>query len=568
MNYIKHDQYDQMYFSYLEQKYDLTRLIQGNQMKMLDKDMLFDLYNILFKEHVEVLRPKKQEVSRNEYIKFLLLNRILESNYLKIIKRYTVLNEHNSYLFISQLFDSFSTFSMWEDEDTGESEELLGSADQLVKETKKNPPAQLGSNKGRSSSHAGTGNNSQQNIVKQYSDLTDKVSKYINTNITFLQNLNQLSSLPTPDKVKSINMVYDLNRVADRLEKLKKELVMSDSGVSARLEKDLQKLSFYHGNSINKIIINEIDKLMRQISLQVEKDIHKKQQLYENLKKLSSHGYWDLTLDSLVRSNPEFCFYLAGIIKRHPEILKITKLIGNLKKIRIHKQKKLINSTYECKMNILTSSDITNLIPLELLYLEEQLENIFYNKLMEQKLYTYGYKSHSSKGKGGIIICLDTSGSMIGDKLDLLKAIILNIALGVLRQKRYFALINFSSSMKDILLLPHRPDFKEFIDLLTSSFYGGTNFDAPIKRTLEIIENFKNHRESDILIFTDGFGNLSDEVLNKLKRSQKKYHFGLFGFLIDDTSEDRTLADCCDRIFYLTSSNLLKDILNHLGKLA
>lgn len=84
--------------------------------------------------------------------------------------------------------------------------------------------------------------------------------------------------------------------------------------------------------------------------------------------------------------------------------------------------------------------------------------------------------------------------------------------------------------MKDVLLLPHRPDLKKFINLLTSSFYGGTNFDTPIKRTLEIIENLKHHRESDILIFTDGFGKLSDEVLNKLKRSQKKYRFGLFGF--------------------------------------
>lgn len=86
MNYIKHDQYDRMYFNYLEQKYDLTNLVQGNKMKILDRDMLFDLYNILFKEHLEVLAPNKRQVSRNDYIRFLLINKIMESNYLKKLK--------------------------------------------------------------------------------------------------------------------------------------------------------------------------------------------------------------------------------------------------------------------------------------------------------------------------------------------------------------------------------------------------------------------------------------------------------------------------------------------------
>jgi len=90
----------------------------------------------------------------------------------------------------------------------------------------------------------------------------------------------------------------------------------------------------------------------------------------------------------------------------------------------------------------------------------------------------------------------------------------------------------------------------------------------PIKRTLEIIENFRHHRESDVLIFSDGFGKLSDEVLNKLEIYKKKYHFGLFGFLIDDNSKSTSIANCCDRIFNLNSSNLLKDLLKHLEKLA
>ena len=241
--------------------------------------------------------------------------------------------------------------------------------------------------------------------------------------------------------------------------------------------------------------------------------------------------------------------------------------MGNLKTIKTKKDQRMNSSTYECKMNIAASDDITNLIPLELLYLDEQLENIFYNKLLEQKLFTYDYQARQSKGRGGIIVILDTSGSMIGNKLELLKGIILNLALIVLQRKRYFALINFSSSMQDVLLLPHRPLFQEFVRLLISSYYGGTNFNIPIQRALEIIKNFRFHRESDILIFSDGFGKLSAEVLNKLAADKQKYRFGLFGFLLDDNAKDTALAKCCDRVFDLNSSQLLKDLLKQLEQI-
>lgn len=566
MNFIKYDQYDQMYFSYLEHKHDLVRSLQGSHNKMIDKDMLLDLYNMLFKEHIQVLPVQEKEVSRNDFMKFLLIIKIMESNYLAKIKYYTVFNEQNSFLFITNLLNAFRNYSMWEEEDTENTDELLNSIEHSINSNNNSSKQDCAINENSSLQ-----TNSEKELPRntnQNNNLINKLSNYVATNISYLQNLDQLDSLPAPDKMKTINAIYDLNSVLDGLRKLKKEIKELTPEELDTLAKEQKDLSFSYGASANKIIVNEMDKILRQISLQVEQDIQKKQGLYNNLKKLSSHSYWDLALGNLIQTNPEFCFYLSSIVKNHPEIIKIARLMGNLKVIKTKKTKKMTRSTYECKMNISTSNDITNLIPLELLYLDDQLENIFYNKLIEQKLFTYDYRSRNNKGKGGIIVILDTSGSMIGDKLDLLKSIILNIALIVLQKKRYFALINFSSSMKDILLLPHRPEFQEFINLLTSSFYGGTNFDIPIKRTLEIIENFRNHRESDVLIFSDGFGKLSDEVLNKLETDRKKYHFGMFGFLIDDNSKSTSLAECCDRIFNLTSSNLLKDLLNHLEKLA
>jgi len=557
MNFIKYDQYDQMYFSYLEHKYDLLRSLQGSHNKIIDKDILLDLYNILFKEHIEVLPVREQEVSRNDFIKFLLINKILESNYLAKIKYYTVFNEQNSFLFIKSLLNAFRNYSMWEDDEAENTEQLLNAIESSF--SGGNSGAK---NDAKQDYAAGDGSSLPTDF--ENNDLMEQLSDYVAANASYLQSLEQLDSLPAHDKMKAMNAVYDLNAVLDGLKKLKKELKLPPGEPDIPAKE--QGVAFNYGAAANKIIVDEMDKILRRVSVQLEKDIQKKQGLYHNLKKLSSHSYWDLSLGNLIQTNPEFCFYLSGIIKNHPEVIKIARLMGNLKVIKTKKDKRMTRSTYECKMNISASNDITNLIPLELLYLDEQLEKIFYNKLIEQKLFTYDYQARNSKGRGGIIVLLDTSGSMIGDKLELLKAIILNIALIVLQKKRYFALINFSSSMNDVLLLPHRPEFQEFVSLLISSYYGGTNFDVPIKRTLEIIKNFRFHRESDVLIFSDGFGKLSDEVLDELETGKQKYRFGMFGFLLDDNSKDTALAKSCDRIFDLTSSQLLKDLLNQLEK--
>ncbi len=557
MNFIKFDQYDQMYFSYLEHKYDLLRSLQGSHNKIIDRDILLDLYNILFKEHVEVLPVREQDVSRNDFIKFLLINKLLGSNYLAKLKYYTVFNEQNSFLFIKNLLNAFRNYSMWEDDEAENTEQLLNAIESS------SSGGNGGSKNGAKKEHS-AGDGGSPLADSDNNTLMEQLSGYVAANVSYLQALEQLDSLPAHDKMKAMNAVYDLNAVMDGLKKLKKELQLSPGEPGMPAKK--QDLVFGPGPAANQIIVDEMDKIMRQVSAQLETDIQKKQGLYNNLKKLSSLSYWDLALSNLLQTNPEFCFYLSGLIKNHPEVIKIAKLMGNLKVIKTKKTKRMTRSTYESKMNIAASNDITNLIPLELLYLDEQLENIFYNKLIEQKLFTYDYQARNSKGRGGIIVLLDTSGSMIGDKLELLKAIILNIALIVLQKKRYFALINFSSSMQDVLLLPHRPEFQKFISLLISSYYGGTNFEVPIKRTLEIIKNFRFHRESDVLIFSDGFGKLSDEVLDELETGKQKYRFGMFGFLLDDNSKDTALAESCDRVFDLTSSQLLKDLLNQLEK--
>lgn len=554
MNFIKFDQYDQMYFSYLEHKYDLVRSLQGSHNKIIDRDILLDLYNILFKEHIEVLPVREEEVSRNDFIKFLLINRVMESNYLAKIKYYTVFNEQYSFLFIKNLLNTFRNYSMWEDDEAEAAEKLLNSIKSSINS---------GAN-GSQQEHVANDNSSMPANYEN-NDLMDQLSDYVDSNISSLQDLEQLDSLPAHDKMKAINAVYNFNTVLDGISRLKKELKLPPGGPDSPAREQKEPV-FGLGVAANKIIVDEMDKVLRQVSVRLETDIQKNQGLYNNLKKLSSHSYWDLALGNLLQTNPEFCFYLSDLIKNHPEVIKIARLMGNLKVIKTKKDRRMTRSTYECKMDICTSNDITNLIPLELLYLDEQLENIFYNKLIEQKLFTYDYQARNSKGRGGLIVLLDTSGSMIGDKLELLKAITLNIALIALQKKRYFALINFSSSMKDLVLLPHRPEFQEFIGLLISSYYGGTNFDVPIKRTLEIIRNFRFHRESDVLIFSDGFGKLSDEVLDELETGKQKYRFGMFGFLLDDNSKDTALARSCDRIFDLTSSQLLKDLLDQLEK--
>lgn len=169
------------------------------------------------------------------------------------------------------------------------------------------------------------------------------------------------------------------------------------------------------------------------------------------------------------------------------------------------------------------SADLQRLLPSELLNLEDvELEMLFYARLLEQNLQTYelsgityrnGETTEASRKRTGpVVACLDTSGSMAGEPLLKAKALLLAIANILKQEDRSLHVLLFGSSGEiREFSLQDAGNVAGLLQFLKQSFGGGTDFETPLRRAIEIIATQEDYLKADVLMISDGDCALSDE---------------------------------------------------------
>lgn len=226
---------------------------------------------------------------------------------------------------------------------------------------------------------------------------------------------------------------------------------------------------------------------------------------------------------------------------------KIKEFVRRLGKEYISEEKKMQSKIIKRMNNeilgIHKSNDLMRILPSELSNFEsEELEYLFYSKFLENSLLTYeivskDYENNLKsieeltkiKNKGPVIACLDTSGSMMGIPDLKAKALLLSISKILEKENRclYIILFGITDEIKE-LNLEKKEDIKKMISFLNNGFGGGTDFEAPLKRGVEIIGEYNNYNKADIVMITDGYCELSDEFIKKLKTNKRNLGFSIY----------------------------------------
>ena len=191
------------------------------------------------------------------------------------------------------------------------------------------------------------------------------------------------------------------------------------------------------------------------------------------------------------------------------------------------------------------SDDVMRLLPSELLNLEDEaLENLFYARLLEKQLQTYELQGTTQapgetteaqrKRTGPVVACLDTSGSMGGAPLLKAKALLLAIA-NILRQEDrslHVLLFGAADEIREFALedAQHSAGLLHF---LRQGFGGGTNFEAPLARAMQIIEQHPAYEKADVLMISDGDCQLSDHFCQHLHQRKAALDCMVYSVLCD-----------------------------------
>lgn len=250
-------------------------------------------------------------------------------------------------------------------------------------------------------------------------------------------------------------------------------------------------------------------------------------------------------------------------IRRSPKLNKLTDLVGRFKESAITEQKKKAkHGAVEIK-SVTVGDKIEDTLPSDRMNLcNEVTKKDFYRRMTGHQLMTYSKEAHKQKNKGPIIVCVDTSGSMSGDREIWSKALTVGVLEVAQMQKRDFACIVYSDYADEpIVIKKDEIAPQKIIDCAEVFHSGGTDFQSPLSKALELIKD-SAFKDSDILFISDGDCYVSDNFLREFKRIKEEKEFKTIGVLVNmgrGHCSDSSLKEFCDSITLVSDIADLKD---------
>jgi uncharacterized protein with von Willebrand factor type A (vWA) domain len=246
---------------------------------------------------------------------------------------------------------------------------------------------------------------------------------------------------------------------------------------------------------------------------------------------------------------------LSRRLARNRKLGELARLVGRFKQDARALRRKTLDRGVAEAYDVERGSDLGRLIPSELLALHHPgLARDFKRRLLEGEVLQYRLREDEQKGKGPMVVCVDVSSSMQGDKELWAKAVCLTLMDIARRQRRLFRAVLFSSGEGSLKVLDlnrerrYRPELSKVLELAEYFPGGGTDFERPIDAAVELLED-KKLKRGDIVIITDGESSVSPAWLARLRRRKEELDFSIFAVLVDvGSSELSTLAQFSDRV--------------------
>lgn len=248
---------------------------------------------------------------------------------------------------------------------------------------------------------------------------------------------------------------------------------------------------------------------------------------------------WSTQFGGGQRSSPGAQIELGRQLARNPKLKRMAQLVGRMRE----NARALRRTMYERNSAEVFATgqgaDLSRLLPPELLSLRHPLlRRDFRRRLLDGELLVYALRAREQRGRGPMVVCLDGSSSMAGDKEIWAKAVTLTLLDIAARQRRRFRSICFSSAETPLQVLelnPRQrsaPELSQVFALAEHFPGGGTDFQKPLDAALDCLRADRRRR-GDVVFITDGECRVDPEWLRTFQREKARLGFTVFSVLID-----------------------------------
>jgi uncharacterized protein with von Willebrand factor type A (vWA) domain len=264
---------------------------------------------------------------------------------------------------------------------------------------------------------------------------------------------------------------------------------------------------------------------------------------------------WGDTIGTGQRTPPGQKLELGRRLAGNEKLKKLARMVGRMKFNALALRKKVFERSSEELLEVEQGDALHRLLPHELLSLHHPvLRKDFYRRFLDQELIQYSLRGVEEKGKGPMIVCLDGSSSMSGDKEIWSKAVALTLLEIARKQRRLFRSICFSSADTPLQTLDmnardrYEIETKAVMDLAEYFPGGGTDFQKPLDAALDCLRQSR-FKKGDIVFITDGECQVDPHWAENFRDEKERLGFSLFSVLIDmGPASLGTLKEFSDRI--------------------
>lgn len=338
-------------------------------------------------------------------------------------------------------------------------------------------------------------------------------------------------------------------------EKKAKETIQEAEALHQNFLKDWEKNLF---EKKHKFELEEIDKSRKSFMQSLYEKVSQFNKLKSLLEPFTKDlgRLWDLSGGTWKNSGFELLKKYADVLENDEAIIELAAMLGRYRKSEkefeeVEIEKVIVRPKFKPRhatkgevIGIRESDDISSMLPIEAATLLNPVtRSIFLKKFAEKKLTTYDFRNQvgdtekisvkekqlkeKEDGKGPIIICVDTSGSMHGTPEKVAKTICFALTKIALRDKRKCFLISFSTKIQTTELTDLQNSIDELISFLGMSFNGGTDANPALEKALEMLET-SDYKKADVLMVSDFVMEaLSKEIaeqIEKAKTSKTRFH--------------------------------------------
>jgi uncharacterized protein with von Willebrand factor type A (vWA) domain len=244
---------------------------------------------------------------------------------------------------------------------------------------------------------------------------------------------------------------------------------------------------------------------------------------------------------------PNVAMALARKVKSSSKLQKIMALAGRLQATARAKRATRSKFARAEVSGVEQTGDVARLLPTEMASLgHSALAAGVLSRVMERTALGYRVAGKEKLARGPIVVALDISGSMHGEKDCWGKAVALALLDTARRESRGFGLILFNGGVVNELRAPKAATVtpEQILELLEQEPFGGTDFDVPIFAALDFVEKQEAFRKADVVLVTDAIARPDSK--GKAKARADKLGANVYGILIGHGGEATLKTYCHD----------------------